>query len=72
MSISNQGCNKEINNYNVYTLDDEIPTCFRDISKSQNKNKWEKAIEEELNSLDQNQTWTLVQKPNNVNMIDSK
>lgn len=74
-SISYKDRDLEINNYNVLniqTFSEEIPTCYQEIFNSKNKIEWENAITEELNSLNENQTWTLIQKPNNVNLVDSK
>lgn len=74
-SISYKDRDLEINSYNILNiqvLDEVIPTCYQEIAKNQNRVKWEKAVEEELNSLIQNKTWALVQKPKNVNIVDSK
>ena len=67
--------NFEINNYlignQMFKID--IPKCYQEVTHSVSRLEWEKAIKDELKSLEQNKTWTLVQKPNNLNnIIDSK
>ncbi|CAK9796153.1 Copia protein [Anthophora plagiata] len=50
----------------------EIPNSYEEIQKNENKLKWEKAINDELDSLIINKTWTLVEKPKNRNIVDCK
>jgi len=47
----------------------EEPKTFKEASKS---SKWIRAMEEEINALEQNQTWDLVPKPKNVKPISCK
>ena len=48
------------------------PTSFADAVESPEKEAWNKAMEEELASLEKNQTWELTPKPEGVNVISSK
>lgn len=54
------------------------PITFREVMESKNKNEWLKAIKEEIDFMDKNQVWLLVDRPkfgrNNKrpNIIDSK
>ena len=51
--------------------DDDEPETHQDIFKSPNSKEWLDAIEYELNALKRNQTWTLVDRPKNKNIISS-
>lgn len=61
-------------NYLLYakSLVCNIPTCFKEIECRDDKLLWQKAIEEEINSLTENETWTLVQRPECKNIVDCK
>ncbi|CAK9796582.1 Copia protein [Anthophora quadrimaculata] len=50
----------------------KIPNSYEEIKKNENKLKWEKAINDELDSLIINKTWTLVEKPKNRHIVDCK
>lgn len=50
----------------------QIPTSYKEIESRSDRNLWENAIKEEINSLVENNTWTLVQKPVNRNIVDCK
>lgn len=64
----------DVNNYFISDkmINDEIPKCYQDVAKNVFRTKWEEAIKDELKSLKQNETWTLVQQPENVNIVDNK
>ena len=66
----------EFETYNYFIGDqlfkDDIPKCYQDVAKNTFKTKWESAIKDELESLERNKTWTLVQKSNNMNVVDCK
>lgn len=48
------------------------PTNLEEALKSDDSNKWKDAIKEELDSLEENKTWILVPRPENVNVISNK
>lgn len=49
----------------------KIPTSYQDLKNINDRIKWEQAIQEEINSLLVN-TWSLVTKPDNKNIVDCK
>ncbi|KAK9687549.1 Integrase core domain [Popillia japonica] len=49
---------------NATSFVEELPTNLEE-------EEWEGAIKEEMNSLKRNNTWTLVEKPKNIKLIDS-
>lgn len=49
-----------------------IPKSYYEIFERNDKNKWEEAIKDEINSLLTNKTWILVNKPENKNIISCK
>lgn len=51
---------------------DEIPNSYQEIENRRDKIQWVKAIKDEIDSLLKNQTWTLVTKPENKNIVDCK
>lgn len=60
--------------YNVYALSEicEMPQLYDEIKNREDKLQWEKAIKDELDSLLQNNTWSIVPRPNNKNIVDCK
>jgi len=50
----------------------EVPQSFEEIKYRDDKLLWEHAIKEELNSLLVNDTWKLVPRPKNKNIVDCK
>lgn len=50
----------------------DIPSTFDDMGFRDDSSFWEKAIQDELSSDSENKTWSLVQKPNNKNIVDCK
>lgn len=48
------------------------PSSFEEIKTRDDKSQWEKAIKDELESLSSNNTWTLVPRPQNRNIVDCK
>jgi hypothetical protein len=44
----------------------------KEIAEREDKIKWEQAIKEEFDSLEENKTWTLVDRPMNTNIVDCK
>ena len=53
-------------------LEMEEPTTYRQAMNSPESNDWENAIKKELTSLEQMKTFTLVMRPNGVNVIQSR
>jgi hypothetical protein len=45
------------------------PTCFEEVSKDE---FWNKAMDEELDQIEKNDTWELVPRPKDKNVIDTK
>lgn len=54
------------------SLNLEIPKTYQEMKSSVNRVKWEQAVRDEINSLEINETWTLVQKPEKKNIIECK
>lgn len=53
-------------------LDDE-PTCYAEAMKREDAEKWKEVVDTELRLLNQNNTWTVVDKlPEGKKMINSK
>ncbi|CAB3227630.1 unnamed protein product [Arctia plantaginis] len=50
----------------------QVPNCYNKIKTREDKSQWEQAIKDKLNSLLINNTWTLVPRPINKNIIDCK
>ncbi|KAL0427614.1 UNVERIFIED_CONTAM: Retrovirus-related Pol polyprotein from transposon TNT 1-94 [Sesamum latifolium] len=48
------------------------PSSYEEALESRNSDKWKTAMEEEINSLIKNKTWTLVPKPKDTSIIDCK
>ncbi|CAK9816176.1 Copia protein [Anthophora plagiata] len=49
-----------------------IPNSFDEIETRDDRVKWQQAINEEINSLLVNKTWTLVQRPEKRNIVDCR
>ena len=54
------------------TLVKDIPVSYNEIKIRDDRVKWEEAINDEINSLMINKTWTLVSRPNDRNIVDCK
>lgn len=52
-------------------LDNE-PTSYEEAISSENREQWEQAMTEEMESLSKNGTWQLVQRPKEQRVIDNK
>ena len=50
----------------------KTPTSFHEIKNRDDRVEWENAIKDEIDSLLINNTWTLVKKPENRNIVDCK
>ncbi|OAE29694.1 hypothetical protein AXG93_509s1470 [Marchantia polymorpha subsp. ruderalis] len=53
-------------------LEEGEPSSYREAQASVNKLEWNTAMEREIESLIENNTWELVESPTNQRMIDSK
>ena len=51
---------------------DNIPKSYEDIYLRENKEEWLKAVEEEVNAIKENDTWTLCDLPTGKKAIDAK
>ena len=49
-----------------------IPNTFEEAIKNKDSKHWKRAMDSEINSLKQSNTWKLVDKPKNKNVIDVK
>lgn len=54
------------------TFVSETPKSFSELANRDDKHKWEKVIKDEIESLLENETWGILPRPNNRNVIDSK
>lgn len=54
------------------SVDNNIPESYDEIQCRNDRNQWEQAIKDELNSLHENNTWNIVPLPNNKNIVDCK
>lgn len=48
------------------------PVNYEEALQSSERDQWQKAIDDELNSLHVNETWELVKRPKNVNIVGCK
>ena len=53
------------------TLDD-VPQSYDEIASFKNSAEWRKAVQEEINSLNENQTWNIVSEPDKARLLDTK
>ena len=58
--------------YGAESVASNVPKCFQEIKSRPDRAEWEKAIKDELDSLRENQTWVLVDRPKDKNIIDCK
>ena len=50
----------------------KVPSSFDEVKTLVDRVQWEQAINSEINSLLVNKTWTLVERPVNINIVDCK
>lgn len=66
----------ETNDDSLFALliqsEDDVPLKFEDIDSRNDNELWKEAVKEELKTLNENETWEIVETPNNVKLIDSK
>lgn len=53
-------------------MDEDIPQSYEDIETKEEKQKWMKAVEEEIKVLTENQTWEIISKPKDAKLLDTK
>ncbi|KAH9750986.1 hypothetical protein KPL71_014098 [Citrus sinensis] len=58
--------------YALPVIDDDIPNTFGEALRSGESDQWKLAMEEEMKSLHQNQTWELVELPKGKRAIGNK
>ncbi|KAH9714714.1 Integrase catalytic domain-containing protein [Citrus sinensis] len=58
--------------YTLPVIDDDIPNTFGEALRSNESDQWKLAMEEEMKSLHQNQTWELVKLPKGKRAIGNK
>ncbi|KAH9706402.1 hypothetical protein KPL70_012195 [Citrus sinensis] len=58
--------------YVLPVIDDDIPDTFSEALRSSESDQWKLAMEEEMKSLHQNQTWELVKLPKEKRAIGNK
>ena len=52
--------------------DEGEPNCFQEACKVEHSKEWKKAMEEEMNSLQENKTWELVNLPKGKKALQNK
>lgn len=62
----------DYNNMSMLLIENNEPTHFNEIANRPDQKEWMNAIISELNSLKQNNTWKLVERPKNKNVIGCK
>ena len=53
-------------------VEPDVPNTFKDVEKSPEREKWIAAIQEELNSMEKNNVWTLIKRPDKIKTLKSK
>ena len=59
-------------NLNLIKNEESEPRSVKEALSSFNKNKWKKAMDEEINSLNENSTWDIVPLPKDSNLVTCK
>lgn len=62
----------EFSAFSAEGIIDNIPKTKKEALESENKEKWIAAINEEMESLEKHNTWTIVEKPKNKRIIHSR
>lgn len=58
--------------YEASKFVDDIPVSYPDIAQHPNAKEWYGAVSREIESIEENETWDVVDKPSNVRVLDSK
>lgn len=53
-------------------FDDDIPSKYHEAVRSQFAEEWEQAMKTEMDSMKENNTWTLVEAPKKANIVGSR
>lgn len=56
----------------VLLIDEGEPNCFQDVQNNADKDKWLKAMQEEMDSLHKNHTYDLVERPKRKRVLKNK
>ena len=56
----------------VFDTNDDDPASFKEAVISSDKDKWQEAMNQEMESMDSNSVWTLVDPPEGVRIIGCK
>lgn len=56
----------------VNYVDANVPNTFEEAMNSNNQKQWQMAMDSEINSLNKNNTWQIVEKPKDKKVIDVK
>lgn len=51
---------------------EDVPTIFQDVLNNKSKDDWLNAMDREISSIEENQTWEIVDKPVNKQILDTK
>ena len=60
------------NNYNVILMDHDEPTSYQEAISSPNFDRWLEVMKSEMQSMYDNQVWTLIDPPNGLKTIGCK
>lgn len=68
---------RRFEDYVILTLNaehyvEDLPQTVQEINHTENMEKWYEAIKEEINSLERNHTWTLMELPSGRKAIQNK
>jgi hypothetical protein len=58
--------------YYLLLIDSGEPECYEEAMQVDTKKKWEQGMKEEMDSLENNQTWDLVQLPAGKRALQNK
>lgn len=76
MSIEEEGSGEKTKVDDIHqlmaTVIPDVPQTYDDVLCSPLRKDWIKAMDEEMNSMRKNKVWTLVDRPNNANIISNK
>ena len=57
---------------NVLLLDNDEPTSYEEAMMSPDSGKWQEAMQSEMESITENQIWTLVDLPDSRKVVECK
>ena len=59
-------------NHEVLLMDQDVPTTYQEAVSSPNSEKWLEAMKSEMQSMYDNQVWTLIDPPEGIKTIECK